>query len=276
MLVVLYPEASSWFSQYNQSALIESYDEQLEDDGLDPTAAELLAEARSYNEALNAGALLEENERLPTGDGSSSDGSLEYERMLRTPRSDLMARLRIPDIDVDLPVYHGTSDDTLDRGVGHLEGTSLPVGGEGTHSVLTAHRGLAHATMFTNLDRVETGDVFSIEVLGEVLSYRVVRTVVVEPDESEALRPVVGQDLVTLVTCTPLGINTQRILVTGERILPTPESEIDAMGAKPDLPRFSWWAVIAVCGTLLVIGYLYIAGLPPRRRQEKPAEQARP
>jgi sortase A len=178
-----------------------------------------------------------------------------------------MARLRIPAIDVDLPIYHGTSDATLLKGVGHLEGTSLPVGGEGTHSVLTGHRGLASATLFTNLDKVKEGDTFTIEVLDQVLTYQVIRTQVVDPSDTASLRATAGEDLVTLVTCTPLGINSQRILVTGERITPTPQEDLDAAGSVPDIPGFPWWAAGLAAGVVLVGVFVWRAGYPrtPRR-----------
>lgn len=260
VLLFVYPDIAAWFSQYNQSLLIENYSAQARDSDLDPSASEQLSLAREYNAAVNSGALLEVGERLPTAEGSAADDALDYDTLLRATPSDVMARLRIPAVDVDLPVYHGTSDDTLLRGAGHLRGTSLPVGGEGTHSVITAHRGLAEAKMFTNLDRVQEGDTFTIEVLGEVLTYQVIRTQVVEPDEREALRPVVGEDLVTLVTCTPLGINSHRILVTGERILPTPVDDVAAAGARPDIPGFPWWAVILGAVVLALAAYVWAAG----------------
>ena len=151
VLVFTYPTAASWFSQYNQSQLIEAHT-QVVSSGINPSAAEQLREAHAYNDALNSGALLEANANVPTGAGSSDDETLDYNEILTSGSTDLMGRLKIPVIDVDLPIYHGTADATLARGVGHLEGTSLPVGGEGTHSVLTGHRGLATATLFTNLD----------------------------------------------------------------------------------------------------------------------------
>ncbi|GAA0202278.1 class C sortase [Glutamicibacter creatinolyticus] len=266
LLIFMYPSTASWVSQYNQSQLIGSYSAQVEE-GLDPAAPQQLEQARKYNEALNSGALLGANTNLPTGEGTSDDESLDYWSMLRAKGADVMARLRIPAIDVDLPIYHGTSDATLDMGVGHLEGTSLPVGGAGTHSVLTAHRGLAHATMFSNLDQVKVGDTFSIEVLGEVLTYRVANTTVVDPDQTESLRQAPGKDLVTLVTCTPLGINTQRILVTAERMLPTPQEDLDALGQRPDIPGFPWWTLVIGGGTLTAGTFIWSSGrVQPARR----------
>ena len=138
-----------------------------------------------------------------------------YWEMLNTNPDGIMARLSVPSIDVDLPIYHGTSDAVLEHGVGHLQGTSLPVGGVDTHSVLTAHTGLAKATLFSNLKDVEIGDTFTISVFGEVLTYEVVETQTILPAETGSLIIQGDRDIVTLVTCTPLGINTHRYLVTG-------------------------------------------------------------
>ena len=156
--------------------------------------------------------------------------------------------------------------ETLERGIGHLEGTSLPVGGVGTRAVLTAHRGLPTATLFNELDRAAIGDTFTIAVLDQVLTYQVVESKVIQPDETEAILADPDRDLVTLVTCTPLGINSHRILVTAERITPTPAKEIAAAAAKPELPGFPWWVVI-LGGVVLLLGtYVWSAGYPPRRR----------
>lgn len=265
MCVALYPTVASWFSQYNQSQLVTNYSSEVSA-GLTPSAAKQLEEAHEYNDALNAGALLEAGHRLPTGEGTSGNDSLDYNKILTTDTTGMMARIKIPSIDVDLPVYHGTSDAILAKGIGHLEGTSLPVGGAGTHAVLTGHRGLATATLFTNLNKVEVGDTFTIEVLDQVLTYRVSDTKVVDPDQTESLLPVEGKDLVTLVTCTPLGINSQRILVTGERITPTPQEDVDAAGNAPDIPGFPWWALVLVGGTVLVGVYIWRSGYPPKAR----------
>ena len=178
-----------------------------------------------------------------------------------------MARLKVPAADIDLPIYHGTDDETLLRGLGHLEGTSLPVGGQGQRTVVTGHRGLAEARMFTDLDKVQVGDTFTFEVFGEVLTYRVFDKKVVNPEETEALRSEPGRDLATLVTCTPLGINTHRILVTGERVYPTPQRDIDAAGAAPDIPGFPWWALGLLGGVSLIGLYIWRSGYPPRPKR---------
>lgn len=130
----------------------------------------------------------------------------------------VMARLQVPGIGIDLPVYHGTEETTLARGVGHLFGTDLPVGGAGTHTVLTGHTGMSTATLFDNLTEVRVGDLMSVDTLGETLVYRTIRIQTVLPDETDSLHPVAGRELLTLITCTPYGQNSHRLLVTAERV----------------------------------------------------------
>ena len=262
--VVIYPSAASWLTSYNQSLLIEEMGQSLEH--ASPGVDQQLALAKTYNNALSSGVVLDANANVPTGSGITSNADLRYEDMLSAGTSDVMARLRIPGIDVDLPIYHGTSDETLLRGIGHLEGSSLPIGGADTHSVLTAHRGLAQAEMFTNLDKVGVGDRFTVEVFGEVLTYEVRETKVVDPEDTDSLHAVSGEDLVTLVTCTPLGINSQRILVTGERVTPTPIEDIAAAGEDPTIPGFPWWAVIYGGGLLAIGAYFWRSGYGDARR----------
>ena len=267
MGLLAYPTAASWVSQYNQSKVTADYSAQV--DGARPDAKTQVEQAHAYNDALSAGAVLEANNHVPTGAGSSKDSSLQYANILKANNEGLMARLKIPSISLDLPVYHGTADDTLLKGLGHLEGTSLPVGGEGTRSVITGHRGLAEATMFTNLDKVKDGDSLIVEVFGEVLTYRVTSTKVVEPEETEALRAEEGKDLLTLVTCTPLGINTHRILLTGERIYPTPAGDVAAAGKRPEVPTFPWWIIALVAGLIVVGLHLWRSGYAAARARER-------
>ena len=267
MGLLAYPTAASWIAQYNQSKVTADYSAQV--DSVRPDAKTQIAQAHAYNEALSSGAVLEANNHVPTGAGSSSDSSLSYTSILKANDEGLMARLKIPSISLDLPVYHGTADDTLLKGLGHLEGTSLPVGGAGTRSVITGHRGLAEATMFTNLDKVKNGDSLIVEVFGEVLTYRVTSTKVVEPEETEALRAEAGKDLLTLVTCTPLGINTHRILLTGERIYPTPAGDVAAAGQRPEVPTFPWWIIALVAGLIVVGLYLWRSGYAAARARER-------
>lgn len=264
LTIVSYPMASSWLSSYNQSQHLRQLTDQMSSP--DSHRLDQLAKARQYNDALSSGVRLDANTNVPTGAGSSNDTSLVYKEILSMGASDVMARVKIPSIDVDLPIYHGTSDEVLLKGVGHLEGSHLPIGGIDTHSVLTAHRGLASATMFSNLDKVKVGDTFTLEVFGEVLTYKVRDTRVVDPQDTDTLLTVPGQDLVTLVTCTPLGINTHRILVTGERVTPTPIKDIQAAGADPTIPGFPWWAVIYGGGLILITAYVWRSGYTDAKR----------
>lgn len=264
-----YPSAAGWFSQLDQSKIIGDSASVTESDPAED--ARQLELAHAYNDALQSGAQLESNQRLPSGSGTSGAGAPAYEEVLDDGSTGVMTRLKIPSINLDLPVYHGTSDETLLKGLGHLEGTSLPVGGEDTHSVLTGHRGLADATMFTHLDKVSEGDRFTLTTFGQVLSYQVVRTQVVEPDETESLQPVIGKDLVTLVTCTPLGINSQRILVTAERVFPTPAADLEAGTADPDIPGFPWWTVIMGAGLIAAGVYVWWSGRPATPKRAAPA-----
>ena len=260
--VFLYPHVASWFSQKEQSRVTELAQQQLTEPPNDNARyrVEQLELAHEYNDALASGALLEANTNMPTGKGASSDESLVYDELLKIGNTEVMGRLRYDALDIDLPIYHGTDDETLKRGVGHLEGTSLPVGGIGTRSVLTAHRGLPEATLFTHLDRAEEGDIFTVSVVDQALSYRVIETQTIKPEYTEMILADPDRDLVTLITCTPLGINSHRILVTAERITPTPEREVAAAGEAPEIPGFPWWTV-ALGGTILVLsGYIWRAG----------------
>lgn len=255
-----YPSIAAWFAQLDQSQAIRDAT------ASDPDRAEdahILAQARRYNSLLVSGAVLNANERLPASQGRPGAGAPSYADQLKDPGTGVMSRLKIPSIGLDLPIYHGTSDPTLLKGLGHLEGTSLPVGGEGTRSVITGHRGLAEATMFTHLDQVGKGDRFTLTTFGEVLSYRVIRTEVVDPSETQRLRPEEGRDLVTLVTCTPLGINSQRILVTAERVFPTPAGDAQSGTADPNIPGLPWWAVLLGACLLAALAYVWLSGRRP-------------
>ncbi|MDJ0319945.1 class C sortase [Pseudarthrobacter sp. PS3-L1] len=264
--LLLYPAAAAWFSSVEQSREIDKLTQDIKDLGAE-TLKTRLAEARDYNQRLSGGgADIAANERLPLANEPQPKTGRKYLDMLRGDSEGLMARIRIPSINVDLPIYHGTSNAVLEHGIGHLEGTALPVGGQSTHSVVTGHRGLATSDLFTNLDKVSVNDSFTIEVFGELLTYRVTETVIVEPEDTQSLLIQPGSDLMTLVTCTPLGINSHRILVTGERVIPTPQSDIDEAGKSPDVPGFPWWMFIAG-GVVLASGtYVGFSGRPPRAK----------
>lgn len=257
-MLILYPPTASWFAQYNQSRIVENTNASTQHGGPSWLEQELLR-AYSYNQDLAVGeSLVSPDNNLPTSSGSQT-GEYSYDDLLNATPDGVMGRLRIGAIKVDLPIYHGTSDEVLTKGVGHLEGTSLPVGGVSEHSVLTAHRGLPSAELFNNLHELDVGDMFTVEVFGEILTYRVGTTQTILPTETQSLIPVEGKDLMTLVTCTPLGVNTHRYLVTGERVTPTPPEEVRAAGATPDIPGFPWWA-LGVCAVGIGYGAAIIRG----------------
>ncbi|MBP1325035.1 sortase A [Leucobacter exalbidus] len=266
VIVALYPNTAQWLSAYSQSQLVKAYSTQVEE--VTPDASSQMVEAFRYNEALTAGVDLLAGATVPTGTGTSN-ADYDYNTTLTANEEGLMARIRFPVANVDLPIYHGTSDSILLKGAGHLEGSHLPVGGDGTRSVITAHRGLAEATMFSNLDRVAEGDRFTIETFGEVLTYEIRETRVIAPEDTDSLRAEPERDLVTLVTCTPLGINTHRILVTGERVTPTPPGDLRSLGQESVLPGFPWWMLVAGAALLLVAGFVWRAGYVDTQNQRQ-------
>ena len=265
--VFLYPHVASWFSQKEQSRVTEMAQVEMNEPPNNSAAyrAEKIERAHAYNNALASGAIFRANENIATGDGTSSDESFVYNDILSITDSGFMGRLRYDALAIDLPIYHGTDEETLARGIGHLEGTSLPVGGVGTRAVLTAHRGLPESTLFTNLDDAEIGDTFTISVYDQVLTYEVIEIQVIQPEETEAILADPDRDLVTLVTCTPLGINTHRILVTAERITPTPVEDVAAAAEEPDLPGFPWWAVILGSVVFVLAAFVWWSGRQPVR-----------
>lgn len=267
IVVLTYPFAAQWFNQRAQAAVLSQYTSAIPQE--DPHAQEALAQAEAYNAELSGRATYAAGSNVPTMEDTTPqthrDDVLPYNQQLVADNYGMMARLQIPKIDLDLPVFHGTGHDTLLMGLGHLEGTALPVGGKGMRPLITGHRGLVQAEMFTRLDELAKGDMFTIAVFGRVLAYRVVEKIVVDPDEDQAFLPVPGRDLVTLVTCTPLGLNTHRILVTGERVIPTPQAATDHLRESQPAPGFPWWLLAAVVGLSVVGLYVWRSGVPSRR-----------
>lgn len=206
--LLLYPTVSDLWNSHHQTQAIAAYTEEVSEMD-DESYQEVLAEAHAYNERLFA----KEN-RFQMSD----EEKVEYESVLNVSGTGVMGSIEIPSIDVNLPIYHGTDAAVLQVAVGHIEGTSLPVGGSSTHCVISAHRGLPSAKLFTNLDQVKEGDVFYLKVLDEVLTYEVDQIRIVLPEEVDDIDIIEGEDLCTLVTCTPYGINTHRLLVRGHRI----------------------------------------------------------
>ncbi len=206
--LMLYPSFSDYWNSLHQTRAIAGYAEdvaQLDDDRYDA----LWEEARSYNAALS---------QRETEFALSEEQTAQYEALLDVSGLGIMGYIEIPEIDCSLPIYHGTDESVLQIAVGHLEWSSLPVGGESTHCVLSGHRGLPSAKLFTHLDQLVEGDIFLLRVLDEVLTYEVDQILIVEPQEVASLTIAEGKDYCTLVTCTPYGINTHRLLVRGHRI----------------------------------------------------------
>lgn len=210
--ILNYPFISQWVNRRSESQAVESYEKQT--DILEEEKKRAIKqEAEAYNKEL-----LEKQTGVSDGFSVKSKRDDRYERILNLSGDGIMGVLRIPKIQVHLPVYHGTSAKVLEEGVGHLYGSSFPTGGEGTHSVFSSHRGLPSKTLFTDLDQMQEGDLFFLDILGEEMAYRVEEILTVEPEETDALEIIPGKDYVTLVTCTPYGINSHRLLVRGERI----------------------------------------------------------
>ena len=206
--LLLYPTVSDYWNARHASKAVADYTQNVQ--ALDQDAYdELLAAAEDYNRSL----LTREN-----GFFLTEEQQAQYESLLDISGTGIMGYIEIPSINVSLPIYHGTSDGVLQVAAGHLEGTSLPVGGESTHAVISAHRGLPSAKLFTHLDRLEVGDTFTITVLDRELTYEVDKISIVLPTEVDELKVVDGKDYVTLMTCTPYGINTHRLLVRGRRV----------------------------------------------------------
>lgn len=230
--LVLYPLAAVRYNEVHQSSLCAAYEEQFQQ--MDISAvAQIYSQAEAYNQRISARSVGD-----PFGDSALAEASIGYASLLNLGGTDMIGYLEIPAIEVSLPIYHGTETDTLRTGVGHLLGTSLPIGGEDTHTVLSAHSGMASQRMFTDLDQLREGDIFYLRVLGETLSYQVDQIKVVLPYETQDLSIVAGEDLCTLLTCTPFGVNTHRLLVRGSRI---PYESAEEIIVESVAPQESTW-----------------------------------
>ncbi|MGL6199066.1 MAG: class C sortase [Lachnospiraceae bacterium] len=259
ILSLAYPYIRFWFADRSQSYVIQKYDKSWEE----LTAEQIEAEwerAQAYNQALSSTAIYD-----PFG-SEYAGMDREYLSLLNLNGDGVMGSINMPKIKVELPIFHGTEATTLENGVGHIEGSALPVGGEGTHAVLTGHTGLNTAKLFTDLTQLAIGDEFYIQVLDQMLAYRVDQILVVEPTDMEAILPVVGKDYVTLVTCTPYGVNSHRLLVRGERMDYTPE-EIDQRIAntEPVTSKETWLLYVSLG---LIILLALIAFIVKRRKRK--------
>ncbi len=252
--LLLYPTVSDYWNSLHASQAVATYAEDVK--SIDKTQYdELLAAAHSYNESLHT----RTNDFYLTDEQQAA-----YDTLLNIGQTGIMGYIEIPVIKLSLPIYHGTSDSVLQIAVGHLDWTSLPVGGTGTHCVLSGHRGLPSAKLFTNLDQMKTGDTFVIRVLDEVLTYEVDQILIVEPNDTSALTIEAGKDLCTLVTCTPYGINSHRLLVRGHRVENTPEAKMirvvaDAIQIEP--------LIVAPVVAAPVLLILFVMLMLPKRKK---------
>lgn len=254
--LMLYPSFSNWWNEAHQSRAIAAYSQEvskLDENRYD----ELWQQAWEYNRSLVG------RENAYFLDDSQK---AEYERLLDVSGMGIMGYIEIPSLKVSLPIYHGTEESVLQVAVGHLEWTSLPVGGESTHCVLSGHRGLPSAKLFTDLDRLVVGDRFRLGVLDQVLTYEVDQILIVEPQDTEALLIEEGKDLCTLVTCTPYGINTHRLLVRGHRV----ETDKDAKNVRvtSDAIQIEPYLVAPVVAAPILL-VLLLGLLIPRRRNKR-------
>ena len=254
--ITVYPLISTWYNNRHQSQIHTQYQEKVEQ--VDNTALqEAKALAVAYNQTILPGAQDE--------DSFSNEALLnaieDYAGLLNLAGDGIMGYVEVPTIGVTLPIFHGTNNSTLERGVGHLLGSSLPVGGENTHSVLTAHSGMASQKMFSDLDRLKIGDIFFLDVLGEKLAYQVDQIKTVLPYDTTFLQTEIGNDLCTLVTCTPFGVNTHRLLVRGTRIEYEEAEVIVEEKLETEEPVKSTWEQQYLQGILIGIGAVVILGL---------------
>lgn len=256
--LLLYPTVSNYWNTLHASRAVATYVDAVQNMGEDKRR-EMLQKAIEYNKSLTS-----DNQRLTI----SSARRQEYESILDVDGNGMIGYIEIPNVNITLPVYHGTNDDVLQIAVGHLDWTSLPVGGTSTHCVLSGHRGLPSAKLFTNLDQVKEGDTFVIRVLDEVLTYEVDQIRIVEPAAVDDLMIENGKDYCTLVTCTPYGVNSHRLLVRGHRV----ENESESIRVTSEAIQIEPLIVAPAIAipTLIIIFVLLIASSNKKKKKQKP------
>ena len=267
--LLLYPFVANQWNSYRQSRLISNYEStvaEMEEAGEIDYEKEW-QKANAYNAALLP-SILPDSFAVAEASDEEDDA---YMSCLNLTGDGMMGIVEIPKIDVKIPIYHTTEDEVLQKAAGHLEGSSLPVGGESTHSVISAHRGLPSATLFTDLDQMEEGDHFLIHILDDTLCYEVDQILVVEPKQTESLAVEEGEDLVTLLTCTPYGVNTERLLVRGHRVPYDPEELAENETLKGQISlrtNYLLWVFVGLGITGLFVLLLFL-----RERKLKKAEE---
>ena len=267
--LLLYPFVANQWNNYRQKQLISGYEQAVSEkeaaEGIDYDAERKKAE--DYNEALLP-CVLPDSFAL----AESSGVDPVYMNTLNIAGDEMMGSVEIPKINIKIPIYHTTEEEVLNKGAGHLEGSSLPVGGANTHAVISAHRGLPSASLFTDLDQMKVGDHFLIHVLDETLCYEVDKISVVKPEDTTALAVEDGQDLVTLLTCTPYGVNTERLLVRGHRV-PYVEEEVKeektVLSGSSLHTNYLLWVFVGLSVTALFIFVLYLKETKLKRRANK-------
>ena len=241
--ILFYPRISYWLADRNHVVAHQSYERSVADLTKDEKQA-MWDKAVLYNNRLVDSVV--KDPFAATKDIAPFD---EYDETLDVGDGE-MGYIHIPSINVMIPIYHGVSEEVLDKGIGHIKATALPVGGAGTHSVLTGHSGLTHAEMFNDLEQVKIKDQFFLQILDETLAYEVRRIEVVLPDDVSLLHRETGKDKVTLITCTPYGVNSHRLLVMGERVpvvSPMPKQQ------REESPQFPWWIIVLVIVIIIVV-----------------------
>lgn len=267
--LLLYPFVANQWNNYRQKQLISGYEQVVSEkeaaEGIDYD--EERKKAEDYNEALLP-CVLPDSFAL----AESSGVDPVYMNTLNIAGDEMMGSVEIPKINIKIPIYHTTEEEVLNKGAGHLEGSSLPVGGANTHAVISAHRGLPSASLFTDLDQMKVGDHFLLHVLDETLCYEVDKISVVKPEDTTALAVEDGQDLVTLLTCTPYGVNTERLLVRGHRVPYVEEKvkeEKTVLSGSSLHTNYLLWVFVGLSVTALFIFVLYLKETKLKRRANK-------
>ena len=266
MGITFYPMISSRLNAYRDSLLVAEYHKTVESDAGSERFREMIENARTYNQTLDVPAV---PDAFSIREGTQDK---EYESLLNESGSGMIGTVEIPAIKVNIPIYHYTTSASLEKGAGHLLGSALPVGGEGTHCVVSAHRGLPNQKLFTDLNLLKAGDVFYFHVLDQTFAYEVDQILTVEPSQVESLSVVKGEDYATLVTCTPYAVNTHRLLVRGHRV-PYSDEEYKE-NVKNAVPRSdkNYMMMQALCvliGIVIAVVIFFVTGWIGKRRKMK-------
>ena len=263
--ITFYPMLSSRWNAYRESRLVSEYQKHIDSDAGSERYREMIEKAQAYNRTLDVPSV---PDAFSIRDGIQDK---EYEALLNESGTGLIGTVEIPAININIPIYHYTTSDSLEKGAGHLLGSALPVGGESTHCVISAHRGLPNQKLFTDLNLMKSGDVFYFHVLDQTFAYKVDQILTIEPAEVESLSVVYGKDYATLVTCTPYAVNTHRLLVRGYRI-PYSDEEyeevVQNVEQRTDTNYMMMQAVCVAVGIAIAVVIYFITGWIGKRRKK--------